>query len=87
MARGDIMSHKYKLKIITGGAEKMAHAIAIKGNSNATMHSAHVGTRDQSEDRLMVNLSECGKRLNERLEISDEHIERALKEIRRECWK
>jgi predicted PP-loop superfamily ATPase len=90
MAMGDnIMSKKKrKFKLYLGGADKMAHAVAIKGNSSATMHSANVRTVEfSSEDRLMTHLLECGKRLNERLGITDEHIDSTLKEIRKECWK
>lgn len=89
MAMGDnIMSNKKRrYKLYMGGADKMAHAIAIKGNSTTTIHSADVSTIEYFEDRLMTHLSECGNRLSKRLEITDEHIDTALKEIRKECWK
>jgi hypothetical protein len=89
MVTGDniMANRKRKYKLYVGGADKMAHAIALKGNSVATIRSAKVRTAEISEDRLMMNLSECGQRLSERLEITDEHIDNTLKEIRRECWK
>ena len=89
MVTGDniMAKRKKKYKLYIGGADKMANAIALRGNSVATIRSANKRTVEKSEDRLMMNLSECGKRLSERLEITDEHIDNALKEIRRECWK
>lgn len=77
----------YKIRLIKGGADTMAHAVAMRGDSKASISSALVRDIIHQEDKLMVSLSECGKRLTDTLEISDEMIEKALKELREECWK
>jgi len=78
----DSLSKKPKMKIIKGGAEKMANTVHV-----ATMYSANTALQIDTEDTLLEDLKCSGQRLTAILNITDEDINIALKELRKECWK
>lgn len=76
------------LKVIRGGADKMSRAATIDRSSASMLSSDSVYDRvSKKEDELLGNLNEVGYRLSHQFDFTDEEINKAIKEVRRECWK
>lgn len=88
MKKNNMSNSHGGLKLIRGGADKMPRAATLN-RSSASMFSSDYIYENTSlqEDELLANLKESGRRLSTQFDFSDESINKAIKDTRRECWK
>lgn len=76
------------LKVIRGGADKMSRAATMSSSSASVLSSENKLYQDiEKEDIEFKSFKEASARLSQKFHFSDDEINKATKEVRKECWK